>query len=216
MKEQLIQYVQLLFAGCTDAEDMKQEILQNTLDKFDDYVAQGRSEEAAYRLAISGIGDIGEILGRSEPSQQAQMQDEKTDYRGQPSKPLWKKILCAIGVFLCIVSVIPQLVLEELGMETLGTCGMFAIIAVAIPLFVIASGDSAPHASRAARRDKADEPLRKAVCRLIFVIGLAVYLLLSFATNAWYITWVIFPLAAAVWGIASAVFDLKGGNGNEA
>ena len=29
MKEQLIQYVNLLFAGAPDSEDIKQEILQN-------------------------------------------------------------------------------------------------------------------------------------------------------------------------------------------
>ena len=31
MREQLIQYVELLFAGVQDCEDIKQEILQNTL-----------------------------------------------------------------------------------------------------------------------------------------------------------------------------------------
>ena len=68
MKEQLIQYVNLLFAGATGAEDMKQEILQNTLDRYDDLIDQGKSPEAAYRLAISGIGDINEILGNPQAS----------------------------------------------------------------------------------------------------------------------------------------------------
>ena len=63
MKEQLIQYVNLLFAGTTGSEDIKQEILQNTLDRYDDLIAEGKSPEAAYRLAIVGIGDVNEILG---------------------------------------------------------------------------------------------------------------------------------------------------------
>ena len=41
MREQLIKYVDLLFAGATDAEEVKQEILQNTLDRYDDLIAQG-------------------------------------------------------------------------------------------------------------------------------------------------------------------------------
>ena len=57
MREQLIQYVELLFAGAPGSEDIKQEILQNTLDRFDDLISQGKQPEAAYRLAISGIGD---------------------------------------------------------------------------------------------------------------------------------------------------------------
>ena len=65
MKEKLIQYVDLLFAGAQDCEDIKQEILQNTLDRYDDLIAEGKVPEAAYRLAIAGIGDISEILGTS-------------------------------------------------------------------------------------------------------------------------------------------------------
>lgn len=65
MREQLIQYVQLLFAGVEDCDDIRQEILQNTLDRYDDLIAAGKTPEAAYRLAIMGIGDINEILGRT-------------------------------------------------------------------------------------------------------------------------------------------------------
>ena len=61
MREQLIQYVNLLFAGSSDHYDMRQEILQNTLDRYDDLVAQGKTPEAAYRLAIAGIGDVQEV-----------------------------------------------------------------------------------------------------------------------------------------------------------
>ena len=45
MREHLIQYVNLLFAGTSGTEEIKQEILQNTLDRFDDLVAQGKSPE---------------------------------------------------------------------------------------------------------------------------------------------------------------------------
>ena len=65
MREQLIQYVSLLFAGAKDCEDIKQEILQNTLDRYDDLVAGGKTPEAAYQLAIAGIGDVSELLGNT-------------------------------------------------------------------------------------------------------------------------------------------------------
>ena len=41
MRERLIQHVEQLFAGAPGAEDIKQEILQNTLDRFDDLIDQG-------------------------------------------------------------------------------------------------------------------------------------------------------------------------------
>ena len=63
MKEKLIQYVNLLFAGTDNSDEIRDEILQNTLDRYEDLLEQGKSPEAAYRLAITGIGDINEILG---------------------------------------------------------------------------------------------------------------------------------------------------------
>ena len=63
MRAKLAQYVQLLFAGVPDSDEIKEEILQNTLDRYDDLIDQGKVPEAAYRLAIAGIGDINEILG---------------------------------------------------------------------------------------------------------------------------------------------------------
>lgn len=78
MREQLIQYVQLLFAGAADCDDTRQEILQNTLDRYDDLIAAGKTPEAAYRLAIMGIGDINEILGRTPGA---------APRRGSPARP---------------------------------------------------------------------------------------------------------------------------------
>ena len=104
MREQLIQYVTLLFAGAQDCADTKQEILQNTLDRYDDLVAQGKSPEAAYRLAIGGIGDINEILA-AEPETAALRQPAKPETEVDEDT-LFKKILraAAIGVELCFVA----------------------------------------------------------------------------------------------------------------
>ena len=63
MREQLTQYVNLLFAGTQNTDEIRAEILQNTLDRYDDLIEQGKAPEAAYRLAIGGIGDVNEILG---------------------------------------------------------------------------------------------------------------------------------------------------------
>ena len=100
MREQLIQYVNLLFAGCPENGDMKQEILQNTLDRYDDLLAQGKAPEAAYRLAITGIGDINEVLGSTAPSPApmptatSAAEEEKSD-----KKKLMRAV--AIGMYIC-------------------------------------------------------------------------------------------------------------------
>ena len=141
MKAQLEKYVELLFAGSPASEDMMQEILQNTLDKYDDYIAQGKSPEAAYRLAISGIGDISELLGQEQNSPVPQSPTHtNTDYRGRPVKPMWKKVLTAVAVGLYILCAVPLIILSEAGYDTLGVISAISIAAVATVAIIIASG----------------------------------------------------------------------------
>ncbi len=70
MREKLIAYVNNLFRGAPETErnrELREEILQNTLDRFDDAVAQGSSEEAAYTQAVSSIGDVSRLIEREKP-----------------------------------------------------------------------------------------------------------------------------------------------------
>ena len=210
MREQLEKYVELLFAGNPDSEDMKQEILQNTLDKFDDYIAQGKSAEAAYRLAISGIGDISEILvdhAASSPSSAS----AQTDRRVQPVVPMWKKVLRAIAIFLFIVSLIPLIALGDVGDGTLGLVGMFAIAAVGVALLIIAGGNEHDEKEDDAEDHSPNGKVKNTTGNVITVVGLLTYFAISFHTGAWHITWLVFPIMPAIRGLVSAIIDLKRG-----
>ena len=216
MREQLIQYVELLFAGMQDCEDIKQEILQNTLDRYDDLIAEGKVPEAAYRLAISGIGDINEILGtrnQNAPAvSYAWIKKETTD-NDTPAK----KLMRAIAIGLYILCPLPMFILAEMGMETIGLCGMLAIVAVATVLIILGGK------SRSGEDEKEEDShpltpkqeLRKAIHSIINAVGLVLYFIVSFLTGAWYITWLIFPIMGAVWGLAKAILDLKEATKNE-
>lgn len=215
MREQLIQYVRLLFAGTTDTGEIQQEILQNTLDKYDDLISQGKSPEAAYRLAICGIGDINEILGSSAPApSDPPYQPPQPLSPSRPVTPVWKKLIRAVGIFLYIISAIPLFILSELGMATIGLCGTLAIVAVATALMILSGGKSAPAPEKNAPADPQSE-LQKAINTAIGILSLCVYLVLSFVTHAWWITWLIFPIMAAVKGLVRACFDLKEANKHE-
>ena len=207
MKEQLTQYVNLLFAGAPGSEEIRQEILQNTLDRYDDLIDQGKSPEAAYRLAISGIGDINEILGSVPPSpahvSYTQIQDEAEEKNGR------KMRAAAIGMY--IACPIPLIVLSEFGLETLGLCLLLLLVAAATALLMMAK-KSEPDDEDEAERLHPETPkskLGKSIENLIGVITLAIYLAVSFATEAWFITWLIFPASGCVKGIVNAILDLK-------
>lgn len=214
MREQLIQYVELLFAGGVGCEDIKQEILQNTLDRYDDLIAEGKVPEAAYRLAITGIGDINEILG-TKPQAAAPVYHAPaaTEEKQDNDTPL-KKLLRAIAVGLYILCPLPLFVLSEMGMGTLGLCGLLAIVAVATVLIILGGKKGDPKEEREAEYVSHDPQteLRKSINSMIWAIGLAAYFIISFMTGAWYVTWVIFPIIGAVQGLAKAILDLKEAN----
>ena len=186
MREQLIQYVELLFAGGRDCEDIKQEILQNTLDRYDDLIAQGKVPEAAYRLAISGIGDINEILGTApaavHPSPVSTAAEEDTPQ---------KKRMRAYAVGLYILCPLPLIFMSGMGADILGLCGTLVLVAIATVMMILNAKKSS---DREEKEEKQKTPMQKCAESLLWAIGLAVYFLWSFSTGDWHITWVIFPI----------------------
>ncbi len=202
MRAQLAQYVNLLFAGAADAGEIRDEILQNTLDRYDDLIAQGKSEAAAYSLAIAGIGDISEILGNSQRDAPPPPPVATPVYETTVKPfPVWKRVLRAVAIGMYIICPIPLFVLSEIGMDTVGLCGTLSIVAVATMLMLFSrhpkgkSVESAPMPQRA---------LYKSIDDLVFAVGLALYLVTSFLTHKWYITWLIFPMIGAVSGLIKA------------
>ena len=196
MREQLIQYVELLFAGATDSEDIKQEILQNTLDRYDDLIAAGKVPEAAYRLAIAGIGDINEILGTNIPSTVVSRPASEPDEGDTPTK----KLLRAIAVGLYIICILPLVILDG---HILGFCGTLSIVAVATVLIMLGAKKEPPEKLK--EEEAPQSELSKSLVGLIWALGLGVYFLISFTTNYWHITWVIFPILGALDSLVSAI-----------
>lgn len=205
MREQLIQYVKLLFAGTPDSEDMQQEILQNTLDRYDDLIDQGKSPEAAYRLAISGIGDVNELLGASSPAPRATPITTTTEEPTQKDKKKWMRAL-AIAMYIC--SAIPLFILGSIGDGVIGLSITCLLVAAATALIVMSS-DKDSDEKESNEVERAQDPMRKAIADGLSTGSLVLFLVLSFVTQAWHITWLVFPIMGAVRGIVFACMDLK-------
>lgn len=210
MREKLTQYVNLLFAGAQDADEIRAEILQNTLDRYDDLIAQGKSPEAAYRLAIGGIGDVNEILGtQSYTTPTAQTVKEVIH---NEVEDIQRKKLRAVAIAMYILCAIPIFILGDLGLGTLGLCLTIALVAAATYIMMITNKPGTDADDEDVKDNSAASPqseLKKSISNLIWAIGLAAYFLISFTTHAWYITWLIFPILGCTEGLAKAIIDLK-------
>lgn len=198
MREKLIQYIDLLFAGNPDIEEVKQEILQNTLDRYDDLISQGKSPESAYTLSIAGIGDIQEILGHSDESKQTHQQVE-TQNQTSPKPKSNRAIVIAAAIVFFILCPLPVILLNN----TVGISLMFIMIAAGVALLIM---------NRSFDSFEARKP-RSALHRVLLGIavggGITLYLVVSLLTKAWLITWLIFPIIMCTCGLINACFDLN-------
>ena len=212
MREQLIQYVNLLFAGASDYDDIKQEILQNTLDRYDDLIAEGKVPEAAYRLAISGIGDINEILGTSPAVSPA---TTRAAIPGTSEDDEKKKKLRATAIALYILCPIPLFLMGEMGAATVGLCGLLIMVAIATALIIMSSKKETEEEKDDPQPLTPQQKQRKTLKTILNLVALVVFFLLSITTGAWYITWLVFPIAAVIWQLLEAIQDLKEAKKNE-
>ena len=205
MRQQLIQYVYLLFAGASESGDIKQEILQNTLDRYDDLIAQGKSPEAAYRLAISGIGDINEILaGKEAPHKEATVPEAAATgeaSKAAPEKKTSARIFRALAIVLFVLCPAPLLILQD----PIGLCLLLAMVAVGVGLLVFFARDEEPEKKPKEFRS----PFHRILHGITWGIGLAVFFVFSFFTGAWYISWLILAITGILCSLISACFDLN-------
>ena len=206
MREQLIQYVELLFAGATDSEEIKQEILQNTLDRFDDLVAQGKSPEAAYRLAITGIGDINEILGAATHAPAVATSVPVQTVQPETEEDIRRKKIRAGAIALYIICALPLIVLSQFGLDILGLCLTLLIVAFATYLMIVTGKKDDDEDEKESKEAK--HPLKESIGNIIWVVGLILYFGSSFYTGAWHITWLLFPIMACARGLSDAIIDL--------
>lgn len=69
MKTKLKAYMDTVFADAErrapynqQVRDLKEEMLQNLYDRYDDLLATGKTPSAAYNVAVAGVGDISDLL----------------------------------------------------------------------------------------------------------------------------------------------------------
>ena len=65
MKENIRKHIESLFADAPKtrkAIELKEELTQNTIEKYEDLISEGYLEEDAFQNVISSIGDVNELF----------------------------------------------------------------------------------------------------------------------------------------------------------
>lgn len=135
----------------------REELLQMMEDKYTELKEEGKTENEAIGIVISEFGNLDELAEGLGIQGVMKQQEEKEESslrwmnRGEAEcglaelgKRAW---MISFGVMLCILSPVSNIVCDALEvdgyenfLEGIGACIMFALVAVAVVLFVLSGG----------------------------------------------------------------------------
>lgn len=199
------------------AVEIKEEILQNLVDKYHDLIKEGKTPEAAYNIAVASVGDLSDLLASLKEPGKSSEELNVLEYQQ------WKKrsaIMVPIAVMLYIISVIPPILISEFfGNDELGAALMFLFIAAATGILIYNSMSKPTYVKQDdtimedfkewKNSQAAEKQALKSIKSALWSIIVVLYLIISFTTGAWGITWIIFLLGGALESVIRAIFDLK-------
>lgn len=321
MRQKLIDTIDAHFAGAprtAQVQELHDEILQNTLDRYDEELAAGKTETEAFNAALAAVGDIDELLRPLCPVQKTFPAQRAVaialyilcvipvivgDALGgigdtvgtclmfviaaaattlivwpQKQKATRERKLRAVGIGLYVLCVTPPILFDEVvggpAGDALGVSLMFVIVAIATVLVILSArrnGNEAPADAQSApcaaqkqpastaqriatviywlavvfaffaignfvswfyawvifpaaggladvisgivRLTKGERGMQRILSGTLWILASVAYLKLTLATGKWPVTWLVFPIAGAVTGALSGIFDLvKGSN----
>lgn len=223
MNSKIKNYVDVLFNDIPDtrkAKELKEEILSNLNEHFEEHIREGKSENQAYTEAISDIGDIDEVLKSITPDKD--LYSKINEYKNKKAR------FTSIGVSLYILGVVFLLGLSGISavtslfsVELMGIVGLLLLLtcsAVATGMIIYINmsipQDIEPYITRHknhydANIDTSNKSGRfvSSLLKIFWQIVVIAYLLISFTTNAWNITWIIFLIGGAIRQAIIMFFD---------
>jgi len=156
-----IRFIRLIdehFAGLPQSGEileLKEEMVQNLMEKFGDLLAEGKSEQAAFDIAAASVGDVDELIAQlypraPEPRDPFRDSDEEEDIQeagqgfswhqafgfdaGDTVATIRHKTACltALGVMLYILCPVPVILLTN----ALGVMLLLSMVAAGTGLFI--------------------------------------------------------------------------------
>ena len=215
MKDKLRNFIESLFEDAPKNKqtiELKEEMLQNLIDKYNDLVDSGKSSEAAYNIATASIGDIHDLIRQIEKREENNPLFEQNYDKGRKRFAL----LLSISVMLYILCVVPVILLED---SVLGVVIMFVMVAIATGLILYNNMTKPKYLKKDStvveefKEWKANSTekntLYQSITKVMWSCITILYFIVSFLTMAWHITWIIFLIGSAIQGIIRAIFELK-------
>lgn len=216
MNERLRNFIETLFEDAPKSKEvieLKEEMLQNLIEKYNDLINEGKSPEAAYNIATASVGDVNELIEQLKSKEVYTKEYENNQKVVQKSN--MSMIFTTISIVLYILCPVPLFIFQN----EYGLILLLVIVAIATGFNIYGRYLSPKYSKKDSTmveeykewksNNKEKNELKKSICGIIWSITLVIYFLVSFITGAWYITWLIFIIGGIVQSIVKTGLDLK-------
>ncbi len=191
--------------------ELQEELISNLVEKFNDQLRLGKTEEEAYQTVIAGIGDLSEL---TEGLRERHVLSTIT-----PADRKKSALLVAIAVGLFIISPMMVVLFSEFGLETVGVAMMFTSIAIGVGLLIYNAASKPKYVKEEETlveefkewksKNTKHRALHEALSAAYWLIVVATFLYISFTFSAFHYSWIIFIIAAALYNIVKALFLMR-------
>lgn len=224
MKEKIKQHFNEIFADAPKtrkAFDLKQEMMQNAMDKYDDMITDGYSEEDAYQNVIESIGNVSELFPEVEERNLLTLSE-----KDRKKKAMLTAVAVGLYIFAGVVFFFFGAVVNELpgnyGVDFASLGFVIAVlICIAPTIMLVYAANMYPDYMKKEKRDMVEQykedkynsnkekAVKRSINSIIWTLALILYFVFSFTTYMWHITWIIFLIAACVEMIVGLYFNIK-------
>lgn len=166
---------------------------------------------------IFGITTDELIKGEESKTQETKINEEKSNYDEKRNKR--KAIVLSISIFLyCIATFSLPYMTEVLRYEDAHAVMIWATLCTIATVIIIyffcaypkKKDDKVQEIEKENKKEKEENKLETIVVEVVASIFLIAYLVVSFITMAWHLTWILWVVFACVEGIIKLCFELKG------
>ncbi|HHT89126.1 MAG TPA: hypothetical protein GX002_08955 [Clostridiales bacterium] len=201
MQERLRKYVDSLFKDVPLTKsivELKEEMIQNLYEKYQDLLKSGKTEETAFNNVISGIGDVSSLIYDMDLTIK-----ELSDTGIQKSAAF-----TSVAVMVYIFSLIPIILSLQYNRIFYGLVGFIAMIMLATGILIYnnlkkqkfyRTEETIVAEFKEWQTNKYDNKvLRISISFALWSIIAAIYFIVSFTTYAWSVSWIIFLAGIAI------------------
>lgn len=222
MKEKIRKHIDGLFSEAPKtrkAMDLREELTQNAIEKYEDLISDGYREEDAFQNVIGSIGDVSELFEVLEEKNLLSLPEADRKKKALLTAASAGLYVFAGAVFLFFNVISSFAEYNSFDFIMLGLL-LAALICIAPTCMLVYANHMYPvfhkekdsfvenykEARYSANRKKA---IRNSISLLIWTVTLTFYFTVSFATWDWAYTWIVFLIGGCIQALVLLILNLR-------